>query len=670
MKCSNCGTDNPEEAKFCYNCGKPLGEIKEELKLASILVLDLKNYSQILSKLGVDDTAELIKELFNILEKEVEKYGGRIIKFLGDGFISAFGVPKSFENFADGAILASLSILNKVREIKKDIPELSLKIAISTGKVWQGMLKGELDLLGDPVNEGVYLQNFCPLDRVIVTSNTLKLASKRFLYKKLGKFNIQKLNKEVEAYLVIGERKERKNLIFPFVGRKKELKNIENILRKIEDKGVLILIEGEEGIGKSRLIKEVKNKFQNDFIWYKGRAYSYTSNFPYYPILEIIKSIWKIKDNEVEEKIERKLKKIFAKREIIIPLEYYKSLILNFLFLSKKDLLSQWDQSSKEQLWKILLEEIFISTYKDKPVIFVFDDLHWGDASTIRVLREIVNLRKSFPISFILIYRTNEVLRKTLKGLCPDLYIYLNPLSFEEAKELLNQIVPNLNIRMIDEIVRRLGRKPLFLEEISGIIKERNFKVEEILNKIPDNIYGIMQTRIDSLDSLAKNILCWASIVGKRFSLNDIIYFSKGEYSIDEIKSTLSKLQKLRFIRRERDDLYTLYEKALNICERIKYFSGIAHSLCNIGTCYLAMENLGLAERYIKRAVELWESLGVEEWLILALIYLSSAQIKGNKLEEAEKTLKRVGEKLKNKRKIPERKLFEKNLIYLEFKKE
>ncbi len=175
----------------------------------------------------------------------------------------------------------------------------------------------------------------------------------------MGKFNIQKLNKEVETYLVIGERRERKSLIFPFMGRKRELKNIDNILGKIEDKGVLILIEGEEGVGKSRLIKEVKDKFQDNFIWYKGRAYSYTSNFPYYPILEIIKNLWKIKDNEeVEEKIDRKLKKIFAKRETIIPLEYYKSLILNFLFLSKKDLLSQWDQHSKEQLWKILLEEI------------------------------------------------------------------------------------------------------------------------------------------------------------------------------------------------------------------------------------------------------------------------------------------------------------------------
>ncbi len=124
MKCLNCGANNPEGAKFCYNCGKPLGEIKEELKLASILVLDLKNYSQILSKLGADDNAELIKELFNIFEKEVEKYGGRIIKFLGDGFISPFGVPKSLENFADGAILASLSILDKVREIKRNILEL------------------------------------------------------------------------------------------------------------------------------------------------------------------------------------------------------------------------------------------------------------------------------------------------------------------------------------------------------------------------------------------------------------------------------------------------------------------------------------------------------------------------------------------------------------------
>ncbi len=352
-----------------------------------------------------------------------------------------------------------------------------------------------------------------------------------------------------------------------------------------------------------------------------------------------------------------------------------------------------------------------------------------------------------------------------------------------------------------------------------------------------------MQTRIDFLDSLAKNILCGASIVGKRFSLDDIIYLSKEEYSIDEIKSALSKPRKLRFVRRGRNDLYTFhhtllqrivyesiprpkrrelhttfaenlkekgelqkenkfpienitlkglysimgdcygnlendkintilgniladkgwilfrlgklkeatdylissieilerigdkkilatvynnlgvilwnkgdlslsleyqiknlriseeigdpikiftcynnigliyesmgdrkraknyYEKALNICERIKHSSGIAHSLCNIGTCYLSMGNFGLAERYIKRAIELWENLGVQEWLILALIYLSSARIKGNKLEEAEKTLKRVEEKIKNKGEIPERKLFEKNLIYLEFKR-
>lgn len=136
-------------------------------------------------------------------------------------------------------------------------------------KIWQGILKGELDLLGDPVKEGFYLKNFCSLDGVIITSTTLKLVSKGFLYKKLGKFNIQKLNKEVETYLVIGERRERKNLIFPFVGGKRELKNIENILGKVEDKGVLILIEKEEGVRESRLIREVKDKFQDNFIWYK-----------------------------------------------------------------------------------------------------------------------------------------------------------------------------------------------------------------------------------------------------------------------------------------------------------------------------------------------------------------------------------------------------------------
>lgn len=944
MKCPFCGTDNPEEAKFCYNCGKTLRTSNlEELKLASILVLDLKGYSQILSKLGADDTAELIKKLFNIFEEEIERYGGKVIKLLGDGLISAFGVPISFEDYVDRAILSSLAILDKVKEFQKELPEISVRIAISTGKVWQGFLRGDLDLLGDPINEGVHLQNFCPLNRVIVSSNTLKLASKRFSYKKLGNFNIPKLGKEVEVYLITGKEKERKELKSFFVGRKEELKKIEDKLRDIKDKGVLVIIEGEEGIGKSRLVKEIRDKFSEKFLWNKGRSFSYTSNFPYYPILEIIKNLWDIKEEKrVENKIDKNLKEIFSEKESFIPVEYYKSLILSFLFVSKKDLLSQWDQKSKDQLWRILLEEIFIYAIKksNKPLIIILEDLHWADISTIKILKDIVSIRNSFPISFIFTLRKDKNLHRILKEVSPEVYIVLNPLSLEESTEFLKQNIPNLDINLCKRIIERFSGKPLFLEEISRIIRDKNIKeVEDIFSKIPENIQGIIQARIDSLDSLSKNILQWASIVGRRFSLEDIIAFAKEEYTIEKIKSTLLKLQRLNFIRKDKKKIYTFhhvlthkviyesiprpirrklhiafaeslekkgkirdlayhylkgenpkainyllslaeisfksssyeeslnfckevenlintkfpsekellkdiysimgdcytilgdldksiksfedtlnyiknnneeyseilrkiawcyskkgdlekslsileegenllkekeskvlgniladkawilfrlrkteeainylkdsieilekerdkkalataynnlgvifwnmgdlsssleyqrknleiseeikdpiklftsynnmgliyesmrnmrkakeyYEKALNICEKIKYPLGIAHSLCNIGSCYLMMGNFNLAENYIKRALDLWESLRVEEWIPLALIYLSDAQIREGKLKEAKITLKRVEEKIKDKKELPERKLWEKNIIRLEF---
>jgi len=562
MKCPYCNTKNPQKAKFCFNCGKPLRiDIEEELKIASILVLDLKGYSKILSRFGADETAEFIKKLFSVFKGEIEKYKGKVIKLLGDGMICAFGIPISLDDYVDRAILSALSILEKIKEFQKDFPEISIKIAISCGKVWQGFLGGEIDLVGEPINIAVYLQNYCPPNNIITTNEVLSYTSHKFKFEKIGRFNIQKLEKDIDAYLILGKGRGGKKLNQLFIGREKELRQIEEILKNVRDKGVSILIEGEEGVGKSRLIKKIRERLGKKFIWYKGRALSYTSNFSYYPILEIIKDLWDVKnDKEFVEKIDEKIKEIFIGKETIIPLEYYKSFLKNLLFISKDEFWEQWDQNSKEQFLKILLEEIFVHSLKKrkKPIVFIIEDIHWADLSTLKILKDIILIKDLFPISFILTVRKNY--KNITKNLPINLLISLSPLNMEESIELLKQMNQDINIEDARKIVEKFGGNPLFLEEISRIIKEKRvLENEEVLKIIPESIQGIIQKRIDSLDYLSKMVLQWTSILGRKFSLKDLLMFSEGKVNIKDIKKTLMKLQRLNFIRRDKDRNFSFH---------------------------------------------------------------------------------------------------------------
>jgi len=600
--CPKCGFANPHGFVFCGKCGKALAvpehllsmdydhpqsytpkhladkilttrsSIEGERKLVTVLFADVANYTSISEKLDPEEVHKIMDGCFKILIEEIHKYEGTINQFTGDGVMAVFGAPVAHEDHPQRACYSALSIQDAISaygaKINKDCGiEFEMRIGINSGPVIVGTIGDDLRMdytaVGDTTNLASRIENIACPGSILVSKNTYKITRDFFQFKPIGSVTVKGKEEPQEAYELLksGEFETRFKAavakgLTKFVGRKNSMAGLnEPYARVREGFGQTIGVVGEAGVGKSRLLLEFVNQIPpGDVTYLEGRCWYHGGSIIYMPFLEILKSYFRIKGEDREFIINKKIKeKTLALDEklayIIPPIQNLLSLKVN-----NESYLALKPTKKREKTFEAL-RDLFVRASQEKPLILVVDDLHWIDKTSEEFLDYLIGWLANVRILLILLYRTEYTHQWGSKSYYTK--IGLTQLGVDSSGKLVkaileeSEIVPELE-RLI---LNRTAGNPLFIEELTysllenGTIQKKN-RVYVLARKtsdvqVPDTIQDIIAARMDRLEENLKRTMQVASVIGREFAFRILQSISKKQA---KIKSYLLQLQGLEFI--------------------------------------------------------------------------------------------------------------------------
>ena len=660
ISCSKCGKPNPPGSKFCNECGNELKElqigapvdftkpqsytpkhladkilttrssIEGERKLVTVFFADVADYTAMSEKLDPEEVHQMMDGAFKILMDEIHKYEGTINQFTGDGVMALFGAPVSHEDHAQRACYAALSIQKAMGEygekIEKDTGvEFKMRVGLNSGPVIVGAIGDDLRMdytaVGDTTNLGSRMESMAGPGTILVSGNTHRLARDFFEFKSLGKIEVKGKKEPQEAFELIkaGEVATRIGAsvakgLTRFVGRKNSMAVLLDAFDKVKSgSGQVVGLLGEAGVGKSRLLLEMRNLLpQGEYHYLEGRCLQYGGSMAYLPVLDILRSYFDIKEGDREFLIKKKM------AEKILDLdEKLKGVIPPFQsLLSLKvddEEFSRLEPKAKREKTFEALRDLLIRVSQEKPLVLAVEDLHWMDKTSEEFLGYLIGWLTNTPILLLLLYRPEYTHQWGSKSYYTK--IGLDQLGTQSSSELVKAILEEGEAapELTQLILNRAAGNPLFMEEFTHTLLE-NGSIERkdekyVLSRkasdiqVPDTIQGIIAARLDRLEDNLKRTMQVASVIGRDFAFR-ILQTITGMR--EELKSYLLNLQGLEFIYEKNlfPELEYIFKHALT--QEVAYNSLLHKRRKEIH------EKIGraLEELYPDRLEEFYEMLG------------------------------------------------------------
>ena len=637
MECPKCQFENQDGSKFCNDCGHKFslipvttknnfpndiqinriqrflpkgltekillqkGKIEGEKRQVTILFCDMKNFTPMVEKLGPEKSYSIMDEIYEILIHNVHDFEGTVNEMTGDGIMALFGAPVALEDAPIRALRSALSIHEEISKFRnKDINSFPIKmrVGIHTGPVIVGALGNDLRVefkaVGDTVNLASRMEGLAEPGSTYITKETYQFGKGLFQFEELGDKKIKGKKEFVSVYKLISAQKDiyrprigfERMIYSKMVGRDNELDKIElQIMKAVNGEGSVLNIIGEAGIGKSRIIAELKNReLMEKVVLLEGHAISIGRNLSFYPIINLLKHWAQIKEDDSEALALSKLENSFR----IVCQEDWQDTLPFIATLMGMKLSGRYAEIIKgiegEAFQKNILKsmkDLLTMATELNPIAIVMEDLHWADASSIELLEFLFRISETVRIVFINVFRpgykeTGDRIIETLKER-PSIYsfdIRLEPLEEKETESLIHNM---LNVKgfyhnVKDKIIQRADGNPFFVEEVvrslidQGALVKKNdvFEMSDKIDSmvIPHTINDVLMARIDRLEEKTRNLMKVASVIGRNFFYHII---SKVADTTKDIDCRLDYLKTIQFIREYKriDDIEYMFKHAL-----------------------------------------------------------------------------------------------------------
>jgi class 3 adenylate cyclase len=560
--CPNCGAENREEARFCDSCGGVLApapaSAREERKVVTVLFADLVGFTSRAEQMDPEDVRAVLEPYHAHLRSELERYGGTVEKFIGDAVMALFGAPVSHEDDPERAIRAALAIRDWVREQE----DLQLRIAVTTGEALIALgarpSEGEGMASGDVVNTAARLQAAAPVNGILVDETTYRATAQAISYsdhdpvEAKGKAVPIGVWEAVEARSRLGVDLAR-GAGGPLVGRDKEIDLLRDALARArqEQTPQLVTLVGVPGIGKTRLVAELFADIEADpdlIYWRQGRCLPYGEGVTYWALSEMVKAQAGILDSDTEEEVEQKLEASIVE---VLPAASDAAWVEGHLrpLVGLAEAISAGGDRRAEAYaaWRRFFEALA----EQRPLVLVFDDLHWADESLLDFVDHLVDWATGVPLLVACTARPELLSRRPgWGGGKPNAAtISLSPLSDDETARLVHALLERavLPAEVQATLIERAGGNPLYAEEFARMVGEVG---EESEPRLPESVQGIIAARLDALPLEEKLLLQDAAVVGKVFWLGTLEEIGGRDRSSAE--QLLHALERKEFVRRER----------------------------------------------------------------------------------------------------------------------
>jgi len=524
-----------------------------ERRQLTVLFVDLVGSTALSGRLDPEDMREVMGAYQNAVAGGVARFEGHVAKFMGDGVLVYFGWPRAHEDEAERAVRAGLSIIETVGKLATSVKEsLAARVGIATGLVVVGDLIGEgaaqeEAVVGETPNLAARLQTLAEPGDVVVGEATRRLLVNLFDLDDLGPQELKGFAASVRAWRVVGESRTEGRFealhglrLPPLVGRDQELALLLERWRLAKGgEGQVVLLLGESGIGKSRLVRELCEAIRDERHFHLLHQCSpHHTNTALHPV---IRQLERATGFSAADTIDAKLDKLEALLRLATPnIDAIAPLFANFLSISAEGRYGALDltpQQRRDRSIEALVGQV-LALSRQRPVLFILEDAHWIDSMTEILVAELIARVTNAAVFMLITHRSDHALPWT--GHPHLTSVTLNRLSRGQGRRIVQSVGGDELIEsVIDRIVARAEGLPLHIEELSKSLLESPTPAEDAA--IPTTLKASMMARLDRLGN-AKQIAQVGSVIGREFSYPLITAIS--HLSKDDTDAALASIVK------------------------------------------------------------------------------------------------------------------------------
>jgi len=630
--CPECGFANPLDYRFCGMCGTRLSADAEqpvieppvflpktedepflptetsplegERRVVTVILTDLTDSTNLLERVGTEGWVELMHGLLHILESEINRFGGEVSQFRGDGLVAFFGATSAHEDDPERAVLAALSMQRAldlyIRErVQQESIDLRMRVGVNTGEVivasGGGHQHWEETAMGMAVAVAARMEAAAEPGTVLVSEHTYRLVESQFDWQSLGEISVKGVSQPVTVYrpqrhitdVELLPRGAAFPETMPRIGREAEFHTLKSCIEGLfEGRGGIVTLMGDKGNGKSFLLNEVRQYFahreallaetqaaspptENSLTWVRGRCRSYSQTWPYSMWLDLFRDWLGIRPDESKEEkrdcLRRRAEALWGNKfdEHYPYLATFLGLPLEGAFTEK---IRHLDGEGLRQRFFLAVRSWVEAASRSGPLVLAFSDIHWADESSLALLKYCLPISDNETVLWLLTFRSER------EGSIWKFYHYLEaeyphrltsvllpPLTEAQSWELISHLIgpETLPKETRNLIMHNAGGNPFYILELiraliaSGVLTRESdsgpWHVTRTVTTLdlPDSLQRLLLTRIDRLSNQERSVLQIAAVIGPVFWLN-IIQALLGE--THSLKADLAALQRTQFI--------------------------------------------------------------------------------------------------------------------------
>ena len=570
--------------------GRSRRAMQGERRTVTVLFCDVAGSTAMAEQLDPEEWAEIMNDAFHYLTGPIERYEGTVARLMGDGILAFFGAPVAHEDDPQRAVLAGLDIVQGIGTFREEITreyglDFNVRVGINTGPVVVGEVgsefAGEYTAMGDAVNLASRMEQFAEPGTVQVAENTYALIEPLFDFELVRPIEVKGKAEPVPAFRVKGPKAEPgcvrgiEGLSARLVGRDNEMDTLRRIVSELrEGRGQIVCMVGEPGLGKSRLIDELRAEWQGAANghppWIESRGVSFDTSRPYGQFQQRVQQLFGVREDDPRDLVMEKLSQSAEGYPQDMHVLVRRAVEILLAIGSESEGLQLEGEALKRELFEAVTS-IWRRLASHGPTVMVFDDMHWVDPASAELLGHLFQLTDEVPILFLCATRPERQspawqVKQLAETDYPHRYteLALSPLSSDDGDTLVSSLlaISDLPPRLGRMILEKTDGNPFFVEEVvrtlidsGAVVRDESgthwrsvTEVDEIA--IPENVQTLITSRFDRLESEVRATLQMSSVIGRSFYYKVLKLVSDTASQLDRQLSTLQRVELIREVSR------------------------------------------------------------------------------------------------------------------------